>query len=40
VFGVVAAVLSFGIGWIMYVDNGNGIIINAPYVGGIWLQGQ
>jgi hypothetical protein len=40
VFGVVAAVLSFGIGWIVYVDNGNGIIINAPYVGGIWLQGQ
>ena len=40
VFGVIAAVLGFSIGWMMYVDNGNGIIINAPYVGGVWLQGQ
>jgi hypothetical protein len=40
VFGVIAAVLGFGVGWMVYVDNGNGIIVNAPYVGGIWLQGQ
>jgi hypothetical protein len=39
-FGVIIGVLGFGIGWMMAVDNGNGIIINAPYFGGIWLQGQ
>lgn len=39
-FGVIIGVLGFGIGWMMAVDNGNGIIVNAPYFGGIWLQGQ